>query len=202
MEHGGTSLTSLIKGRPLEENYLAFTMKEVLKGLAQMHKLHRMHRDIKSDNILVDNNGRIRLTDFGWAAESTKEQAKRQTTVGTPYWMAPELIQGKRYGFGVDIWSLGITLLECAECEPPLLKEPPLRALLLITIQPSPTFRNPDAWSTECKHFLSKALEKNPDLRPIAEGLTLHPFLQKAASQVEYAKAVCERVDRFNVRAK
>jgi len=110
-------------------------------------------------------------TDFGFAAEATKEQAKRQTTVGTPYWMAPELIQGKKYDARVDIWSLGVTLIEMAQLDPPLINEPPLRALLLITINPSPTLTVPEAWSPECSHFLSHCVAKEPNKRGSADAV-------------------------------
>jgi p21-activated kinase 1 len=118
--------------------------------------------------VLVDREGNVKLADFGFAAEATKEQAKRQTTVGTPYWMAPELIQGRKYDAKVDVWSLGVTLLEMAERNPPLIDEPALRALLLITINPPPALKQPRLWSLECAHFLAKCVTKDPSARASA----------------------------------
>ena len=142
MEIMSACLTDAIKYSPLSEPCVAYVCSQMVAGLACMHSFFRFHRDIKSDNVLVDRNGNVKLADFGFAAEATKEQTKRQTTVGTPYWMAPELIQGRKYDFKVDIWSLGVTLIEMCELDPPLIDEPALRALLLITINPSPKLRS------------------------------------------------------------
>jgi serine/threonine protein kinase len=174
-------------------------------------------RDVKSDNVLVDSSGAVKLADFGFAAETTKEAAKRQSTVGTPFWMAPELIQGKRYDARVDVWSLGITVVEMCEREPPLLREPALRALLLITINPPPTLKSPRApaaataqlgggraaaataeppWSPACHHFLAKCLTKNPEHRAGAMALTLHPFVSphRAMTRQEFGALVDVRL--------
>jgi serine/threonine protein kinase len=98
-----------------------------LRGLAYIHSLHRIHRDIKSDNLLIGDDGSIKLADFGYAAQLTQEKQKRNTIVGTPYWMAPELIRGQNYDQKVDLWSLGIMIMEMAEGEPPYMEFPPLR---------------------------------------------------------------------------
>merc|ERR1719223_2087578 len=110
-------------------------------ALAYVHRQHRLHRDIKSDNILVDLAGNVKIADFGFAVSLTKEEDKRRSVVGTPYWMAPELIRGLSYGDKVDVWSMGITAIEMAEGEPPHIHEPPLRALLLITTQGTPAIK-------------------------------------------------------------
>lgn len=138
----GGALTDVL-GRNIkwQESHIAYVCREMLKGLAFMHRNHRLHRDIKSDNVLVDFEGRVKLADFGFAVGLTAEEDKRKSVVGTPYWMAPELIRGLEYDFKVDVWSLGITAIEMAEGEPPLIDEAPLRALLLITINPSPTLQ-------------------------------------------------------------
>jgi serine/threonine protein kinase len=177
-------------------------------------------RDIKSDNVLVDRSGSVKLADFGFAAETTKERSKRQSTVGTPFWMAPELVAGKNYDARVDVWSLGITVMEMCETEPPLLREPALRALLLITINPAPTLKTPRAgpssssanaasatppepWSAECHHFLAKCLTKEPELRPDVMALTLHPFVNAPSpkgpmTQPEFAALVNQRLGAAN----
>lgn len=144
--------------------------------------------------MLVDLDGRVKLADFGFAAEATKEQAKRQTTVGTPYWMAPELIQGRKYDAKVDVWSLGVTLIEMAQKDPPLIDEPALRALLLITINPSPTLKQPAAWSPECPHFLAKCVTKDPTKRASAAQLLLHPFMRRACPEAEFSAEVKKRI--------
>lgn len=102
-----------------------------MKALLYIHSLHRIHRDIKSDNILLNDEGEVKIADFGYAAQLTQQQQKRNTVVGTPYWMAPELIRGHDYGIKVDIWSLGIMVMEMAEGEPPYMEFPPLRVRCL-----------------------------------------------------------------------
>ena len=164
-------------------------------GLAFLHRQHRLHRDIKSDNILVDTNGSVKLADFGFAVSLTEEQAWRKSVVGTPYWMAPELIRGLEYDAKVDVWSLGITALEMAEGEPPLIHEPPLRALLLITIQGSPHLARPKKWSKNFRHFLERCFDITPELRASSEQLLMHPFIRSASSPADFAAFVQERLD-------
>lgn len=151
-----------------------------------MHRNHRLHRDIKSDNVLVDFKGRVKLADFGFAAGLTAEEDKRKSVVGTPYWMAPELIRGLEYDFKVDVWSLGITAIEMAEGEPPLIDEQPLRALLLITIQPSPTLQKQAQWSNAFNHFLKRCLMVRPEDRASTELLLMHPFINSACDEAEF----------------
>uniref|UniRef100_A0A7S2S7R5 non-specific serine/threonine protein kinase n=1 Tax=Rhizochromulina marina TaxID=1034831 RepID=A0A7S2S7R5_9STRA len=194
MELMKASLTDIIKKTPFDERFIAYVVKHMLMGLAAMHSFFRMHRDIKSDNVLLDTEGNVKLADFGFAAEFTREQAKRQTTVGTPYWMAPELIQGRKYDQVVDVWSLGITLLEMAQIDPPLISEPPLRALLLITINEPPVFDTPELWSAECRHFLKKCLMKDPKRRANAAQLLMHPFMSRACTKREMAAELQRRL--------
>lgn len=110
-----------------------YVCKQMLMGLAYLHRQHRLHRDIKSDNILVDFSGAVKIADFGFAVGLTEEQDKRRSVVGTPYWMAPELIRGLEYDAKVDVWSMAITAIEMAEGEPPYLHEPPLRVSHLLS---------------------------------------------------------------------
>lgn len=186
----GGSLTDMLDvANPMPESSIAYVCKHTLMALSFLHREHRLHRDIKSDNILVNLEGNVKIADFGFAISLTCEQAKRTSVVGTPYWMAPELIRGQEYDVKVDIWSLGITAIEMAEGEPPLLNEPPLRALLLITINSSPTLNDPRGkWSQEFKHFLSRCLDLKPDKRSSAEQLLMHPFIRSACSDEEMAK--------------
>ncbi len=139
----------------------------------------------------------MQVADFGYAAELTQNRQKRATVVGTPYWMAvcivitilseylyviaqPELIRGHQYGTKVDVWSLGIMIMEMAEGEPPYMEFPPLRALFLITTKGIPDLKDQNKWSPEMKDFLSKCLTKEPDVRPDAKLMLAHPFLKKA----------------------
>ena len=113
----------------MKEDEIAYVCRETLRALKFIHSLHRIHRDIKSDNILLASTGAIKIADFGYAAQLTQQQQKRTTVVGTPYWMAPELIRGQEYDAKVDIWSLGIMLIEMIEGEPPYMDLPPLRGV-------------------------------------------------------------------------
>ena len=154
--------------------------------------MHQIHRDIKSDNVLIATSGAVKLADFGFAAQLTKEKAKRKTIVGTPYWMAPELIRGDPYDQKVDVWSLGIMVMELCEGEPPYLNFPPLRALFLINTKGVPGLKNPEHWSPEFLDFLSKCLQHNAEFRPTSAEMINHPFLQKACS-TEEIRQVCVR---------
>jgi len=176
----GGSLTEVISICRMTEPQMAAVCKEILKALICIHGLNRIHRDIKSDNILLSLNGEVKLADFGYCAQLTEQATKRNSVVGTPYWMAPELIRCLDYGTGVDIWSLGIAAIEMAEGEPPYLEFPPLRALFLIATHGSPNLKEPDKWSDTFKNFMKQCLEIDSLVRPGAEELLKHPFLKMA----------------------
>jgi len=142
-----------------------------------MHSYHRIHRDIKSDNLLLNSKGEIKLADFGYAAQLTEAKTKRSTIVGTPYWMAPELIRGQDYSAKVDIWSLGIMIMEMAEGEPPYMEFPPLRALFLITTKGIPSLKNPTSWTPEFVNFVALCLEIDVEKRQHAAELLEHPLV-------------------------
>jgi len=179
---GGGSLTDILefhKFLEIPEECIARFMLESLKALEYIHSLHRIHRDIKSDNILLDFNGEIKLADFGYTVQLTEAKDKRNTTIGTPYWEAPEVITGDPYDSKVDIWSLGIMALELAEGEPPYMDLPPIVALRLIVVDGIPPLS--DKFSKPLRDFVGWCIEIKSSERATSQELLRHPFLSKVS---------------------
>lgn len=166
---------------PCTESEISFIVRETLSGLVYLHKNYIIHRDLKAANILVTNEGAVKLADFGVSAITTPEKQDRGTLIGTPYWMAPEIITmdtNRPYNFKVDIWATGITTIELAEKNPPHDELAPMKALCVIPFDPPPKLKVPSSWSREMSEFLSLCLKKNARERRTAEEL-LKVFLIK-----------------------
>ncbi|KAJ8377615.1 hypothetical protein AAFF_G00255730 [Aldrovandia affinis] len=186
---GGGSLQDIyhVTG-PLSESQIAYVSRETLQGLYYLHNKGKMHRDIKGANILLTDNGYVKLADFGVSAQITATLAKRKSFIGTPYWMAPEVAAVERkggYNHLCDIWAVGITAIELAELQPPMFELHPMRALFLMTksnFQP-PKLKDKVKWTNNFHHFVKLSLTKNPKKRQPAEKLLQHPFVSQPLSR-------------------
>lgn len=172
-----TTIVDQTKGS-LAERDVVYILREVLKGIQFMHAQHRIHRDLKSDNILLSRDGAVKIGDFGAAAQLTQEREARSTVIGTPLWMAPEQLRGDEYDCKVDIWSLGIVALELAEGEPPYMQLPQLQAQMNIVANDPPRLRNKLRWSSGFNEFLTGCLRKNPKDRLSAGQLLSLPVME------------------------
>ncbi|XP_051501831.1 serine/threonine-protein kinase PAK 6-like [Myxocyprinus asiaticus] len=178
----GGALTNIVSETRLSEEQIATVCEAVLQALAYLHSQGVIHRDIKSDSILLSLDGRIKLSDFGFCAQISKDIPKRKSLVGTPYWMAPEVISKSPYGTEVDVWSLGIMVVEMVDGEPPYFSETPVAAMKRLRDEPAPTVRNDNQVSPVLKDFLDRMLMRDPLERASATDLLEHPFLLQASS--------------------
>ncbi|MBN3300676.1 PAK4 kinase, partial [Amia calva] len=176
----GGALTDIVTHTRMNEEQIAAVCVSVLKALSVLHTQGVIHRDIKSDSILLTHDGRVKLSDFGFCAQVSKEVQRRKSLVGTPYWMAPELISRLPYGPEVDIWSLGVMVIEMVDGEPPYFNEPPLKAMKMIRDNLPPKLKNLHKVSPLLKGFLDRMLVRDPTQRARANELLKHPFLTKA----------------------
>ncbi|XP_004578491.2 serine/threonine-protein kinase PAK 6 [Ochotona princeps] len=173
----GGALTDIISQVRLNEEQIATVCEAVLQALAYLHAQGVIHRDIKSDSILLTLDGRVKLSDFGFCAQISKDVPKRKSLVGTPYWMAPEVISRTLYATEVDVWSLGIMVIEMVDGEPPYFSDSPVQAMKRLRDNPPPKLRNSHKVSPVLRDFLERMLVRDPQERATAQELLDHPFL-------------------------
>ncbi|XP_033757538.1 serine/threonine-protein kinase 10-like isoform X4 [Pecten maximus] len=196
---GGGALDSIMVDleKPLTESMIRYVCHEICVALHFLHKNHVIHRDIKAGNVLLTLEGEVKLADFGVSAKNTRTAQRRDSFIGTPYWMAPEVImcetlKDSPYNTKADIWSLGVTLIEFAQMEPPNHDMHPMRVLIKIQKSDPPSLAKPSRWSKDFKDFVNMCLVKNPDLRPTAEELLMHPFIRDYMNKSDLVDLILE----------
>merc|ERR1719431_7810 len=186
----GGALDSIIVDleKGLTEKQIAYVTRQICIGLCYLHRSKVIHRDLKAGNVLLTMQGEVKLADFGVSAKNKEDNQKRDTFIGTPYWMAPEVVSSETfrdepYDHKVDIWSLGVTMIEFAQMEPPFHEMTPMRVLLKIQKSEPPRLDHPHRWSKEFNDFLKQCLVKDPHRRPSAQDLLKHPFIRAASDR-------------------
>uniref|UniRef100_UPI00398E731E traf2 and NCK-interacting protein kinase-like isoform X3 n=1 Tax=Pristiophorus japonicus TaxID=55135 RepID=UPI00398E731E len=200
---GAGSVTDLIKntkGNTLKEEWIAYVCREILRGLTHLHQHKVIHRDIKGQNVLLTENAEVKLVDFGVSAQLDRTVGRRNTFIGTPYWMAPEVIAcdenpDATYDFKSDLWSLGITAMEMAEGAPPLCDMHPMRALFLIPRNAPPRLKS-KKWSKKFVSFIEGCLVKNHGQRPSTDQLLKHPFIRDQPNERQVRIQLKDHIDR------
>jgi len=168
---------------PMPEEEIAFVCLQVLNALDYLHQLNRVHRDLKSDNVLMNSQGAFKLADFGMAVQLTNQTASLKTVVGSPYWMAPEILMERNYGKEVDVWSFGAVVIEMIDGVPPYFQFPPEKATKMIVEYGAPAIKNVDRMSADLRDFVARCLEFDPKKRMTVEQLLRHDFIQRYISQ-------------------
>ena len=166
----------------IPENLIAFILKEIISGIYFLHSQKRIHRDIKSDNILINQQGEIKVGDLGFATQLDRKRQIRNTFAGTLLWMPPEILSQQSYGMKIDVWSLGIVAYELAHGEPPHYRDGQQRIIGKILEHEPPRLENPSKWSTDFNHFLDRCLVKDADLRANSKELMNHPFISNCSA--------------------
>lgn len=201
---GAGSVTDLVKstkGQSLKEEWIAYISREILRGLAHLHSNKVIHRDIKGQNVLLTDNAEVKLVDFGVSAQLDRTIGRRNTFIGTPYWMAPEVIACDEnpeatYDNRSDLWSLGITALEMAESQPPLCDMHPMRALFLIPRNPPPRLKSSKKWSKKFHSFIDSVLVKDYHQRTYTDQLLKHPFIRDQPTERQVRIQLKDHIDR------
>ncbi|XP_067214906.1 serine/threonine-protein kinase mig-15 isoform X9 [Linepithema humile] len=204
---GAGSVTDLVKstkGQSLKEEWIAYISREILRGLSYLHSNKVIHRDIKGQNVLLTDNAEVKLVDFGVSAQLDRTIGRRNTFIGTPYWMAPEVIAcdenpDATYDNRSDLWSLGITALEMAESQPPLCDLHPMRALFLIPRNPPPRLKS-KKWAKKFHGFIETVLVKDYHQRPYTEQLLKHPFIRDQPTERQVRIQLKDHIDRCKKR--
>ncbi|XP_058236182.1 mitogen-activated protein kinase kinase kinase kinase 4-like isoform X4 [Hemibagrus wyckioides] len=198
---GAGSITDLVKNTKngLKEDWIAYISREILRGLAHLHAHHVIHRDIKGQNVLLTENAEVKLVDFGVSAQLDRTVGRRNTFIGTPYWMAPEVIAcdenpDATYDYRSDLWSCGITAIEMAEGAPPLCDMHPMRALFLIPRNPPPRLKS-KKWSKKFINFIENCLVKNYTQRPPTDQLLKHPFIRDQPNERQVRIQLKDHID-------
>lgn len=200
---GAGSVTDLVKstkGQPIKEEWIAYICREILRGLSHLHANKIIHRDIKGQNVLLTDNAEVKLVDFGVSAQLDRTIGRRNTFIGTPYWMAPEVIAcdenpDATYDNRSDLWSLGITALEMAESQPPLCDMHPMRALFLIPRNPPPRLKS-KKWAKKFQSFIETVLVKDYQQRPYTDQLLKHPFIRDQPTERQVRIQLKDHLDR------
>ncbi|XP_035568047.1 nik-related protein kinase isoform X2 [Canis lupus familiaris] len=182
-----TDVVRMTRNQSLKEDWIAYICREILQGLAHLHAHRVIHRDIKGQNVLLTHNAEVKLVDFGVSAQVSRTNGRRNSFIGTPYWMAPEVIDcdedpRRSYDYRSDVWSVGITAIEMAEGAPPLCNLQPLEALFVILRESAPKVKS-SGWSRKFHNFMEKCMIKNFLFRPTSANMLHHPFVQNIKNE-------------------